>query len=168
MNNLVIFSAEYLYLFEIILVAVYFFLQTGSRQKSIIILSAVFLPLAYIVAQLIAAFYFDPRPFVADNFTPLIFHAPDNGFPSDHMLFTSAIASVLFVYNKKIGVLAWAIAFIIGVSRIYAGVHHLTDIIGSAVIVIVSMWIAQTYILPQIAKTKLYKHFFEVKISCFF
>ncbi len=161
MNNLVIFFAKYLYFFQIVLAAIYFFLQSRNKQKSIIILSAIFLPLAYIVAQVIAAFYFDPRPFVVSNFTPLITHAPDNGFPSDHMLLTSAIASILFVSNKKIGVIAWIIAIIVGVSRVYAGIHHPTDIVGSAVIVIASMWVAKRYILPEIAKTKLYKSYFE-------
>ena len=160
MDNFVIFLAKYLCLFEIVIVAIYFFLQTRSRQKSIIVLSAIFLPSSYIIAQVVAAFYFDPRPFVIGHFTPLILHAPDNGFPSDHMLLTSAIASILFVYNKKIGALAWLIAIVVGISRVYAGIHHLTDIVGSAVIVIVSMWFAKNYILPQVAKAPLYKQYF--------
>ena len=161
MDNLIIFSATYLYLLEVALAALYFFLQNRSKQKSIIIISAIFLPLAYIVAQIIAAFYFDPRPFVAGNFTPLISHAPDNGFPSDHMLLASAIASILFLNNKKIGVLAWIIAIVVGIARVYAGIHHVADIVGSAVIAIVSIWIAKQYILPQVAKTKMYKQYFE-------
>jgi len=161
MNNLIIFSAKYLYLFEVVLAIAYFFLQSRGKQKSIVLLSAIFLPLTYIIAQVIAALYFDPRPFVAGNFTPLIPHAPDNGFPSDHMLLISAIASILFLYNKKISTLSWIIAIIVGISRVYAGIHHLTDIVGSAVIAIVSIWIAERYILPQVAKTKLYKRYFE-------
>jgi undecaprenyl-diphosphatase len=163
MNNLIIFSAQYLYIFEIVIAIIYFLLQNRSKQKSIIALSVVFLPLAYITAQVIAAFYFDPRPFVVGHFTPLILHAPDNGFPSDHMLLTGAIASILFVYNKRVGFFAWVIAIAVGISRVYAGIHHLTDILGSAVIVIVSMWIAKKYILPQVAKTKLYKRYLEPK-----
>ncbi len=163
MNDLIIFSAKYLYFFEIGIAAIYFFLQPRGKQKSIILLSAIFLPLAYIVAQVIATFYFDPRPFVVGNFTPLIPHAPDNGFPSDHMLLTSAIASVLFVYDKKIGALTWLIAIVVGISRVYAGIHHLTDIVGSAIIVIVSMYVAKKYILPQVAKTRLYKRYFETQ-----
>ncbi len=161
MNNLIIFSAKYLYLLEVALAAIYSFLQTKSKQKSVIVLSAIFFPLAYVIAQVIAAFYFDPRPFVVGNFTPLIPHAPDNGFPSDHMLLASAIASILFVYNKKIGAVAWVVAIVIGVSRVYAGIHHLTDIVGSAVIAVVSMWVAKKYILPQVAKTRIYKRYFE-------
>jgi undecaprenyl-diphosphatase len=165
MDNLIIFSAKYVYLLEIIIAAIYFFLQSRSRQKQIIALSTLFLPLAYVLAQVIAVFYFDPRPFVVGNFTPLIPHAPDNGFPSDHMLLASAIASILLVYNKKISALAWIIAIIVGISRVYAGIHHVTDIVGSVAIVAVSMWIARQYILPQLAKTKLYRRYFETQPS---
>lgn len=161
MDNLIIFSARYLYLVEIALVAIYFFFQTRNKQKSIVLLSVIFLPLAYIFAQVIAFFYFDPRLFVLGNFTPLISHAPDNGFPSDHMLLASAIASILFLYNKKIGILAWLIAIVVGIARVYAGIHHVIDIVGSAVIAIVSIWITKQYILSQVTKTKMYKRYFE-------
>lgn len=161
MNNFIIFSAKYLYFFEIAIVSTYFLFQPRDKQKSIILLSAIFLPLAYIVAQAIAVFYFDPRPYVVGHFTPLISHIPDNGFPSDHVLLTGAVASILFVYNKKVGTLAWIITTVVGISRVYAGIHHLTDIVGSAVIAIASMWVARKYILPQISKTKLYKRYFE-------
>ncbi len=161
MNTFILFGAKYLYLLDVILAAIYFFLQARNKQKSIIALSTIFLPLAYIIAQVIAFFYFNPRPFVVGNFTPLIPHAPDNGFPSDHMLLTSATASILFVYNKKVGIVAWIIAIIVGVSRVYVGIHHLADIVGSVIIVIASMWVAKNYILPQVTKTKPYKRYFE-------
>lgn len=160
MNNLIIFGAKYLYLLEIAILAIYFFLQPKNKQKSIIILSALFLPLAYIMAKAIAIFYFDPRPFIDGHFTPLIPHAPDNGFPSDHMLLGGAIASILFAYNKKLGAAAWVIAFLVGIARIYAGIHHLVDILGSALIAITAIWVIKQYIFPIVIKTRFYKKYF--------
>ena len=153
MNNIVIFSAKYLLFLEIAIFVIYFFLQPRGKQKSIITLSVVFLPLAYIIARVVAFIYFDPRPFVVGHFTPLISHAPDNGFPSDHMLLASAIASIIFIYNKKLGTIAWTIAFIIGVSRVFAGVHHWIDIIGSAVIAIGVIWLVRNQIMVRLLKT---------------
>ncbi len=153
MTNLITFSAQYLYLFEMVMAAFYFFLQPRSKQKSIIVLSVAFLPLAYVVAQVIAAFYFDPRPFVVDHFTPLISHAPDNGFPSDHMLLASAVASILFVYNKRLGAIAWIMALIIGASRVFVGIHHWVDIIGSAAITVGTMWFTKNYLMPRLMKS---------------
>ena len=157
MNNLIIFNAQYLYLLAIALLAIYFFLLPKDKKKSIVILSAVYFPLTYLLAKIASFLYFDPRPFVVGHFTPLISHAPDNGFPSDHMLLVSAIASILFVYNKKLGAVAWIVAFIIGASRVLAGIHHWTDILGSAVIAVGVMWLVKDYIM----KTNIINKFFK-------
>lgn len=52
-----------------------------------------------------------------------------------------------YPYNKKISAQACVMAAIVGISRVYAGIHHVADIIGSAVIAIVSIWVAKQYIL---------------------
>jgi undecaprenyl-diphosphatase len=125
-----------------------------------IALSVISLPLAYIFSKITSIIYFDPRPFVVGHFTPLITHAPDNGFPSDHMLLASAIASIIFAYNKKLGVVAWVIAFVVGASRVLAGVHHWIDILGSAVIAVGTMWLVKRYIMPRLEKTRFFSNFF--------
>ena len=76
-------------------------------------------------------------PFVENNFVPLIAHAADNGFPSDHTLFGAAIASVIFLFDKKWGTGLFMLAFLVGVSRVLAGVHHFVDIAGSLLITII-------------------------------
>ncbi|MDE2232622.1 MAG: phosphatase PAP2 family protein [Patescibacteria group bacterium] len=92
--------------------------------------------LAYIVAKLCGMVYYDPRPFVVDNFTPLIAHAADNGFPSDHALLVSVVAMIGTIWEKKLGMWLWIIAITVGIARVYVGVHHTTDVVGSAVIAI--------------------------------
>src|SRR3972149_11554511 len=101
MNSIVIFSAEYLYLFLVAALVIYFLAQPRSRQRSIAVLAVIFLPIAYGAAKLASLFFYSPRPFVSDAITPLIPHVADNGFPSDHILLVSAIAAILFVYDKK-------------------------------------------------------------------
>ena len=98
------------------------------------IFAVLLLPLSYIAAKIISHFYFDPRPFVVGNFTPLIPHAADNGFPSDHTLLGAAIAFAIFRFNKKLGLLLLFFAILVGFSRVLAGVHHASDIAGSIVI----------------------------------
>jgi undecaprenyl-diphosphatase len=134
MNSLIIFSAKYLYLFVIGIYAVYFFKISKGKRKDLALLTIIALPLIYIVSRIPAMFYFDPRPFVAGHFAPLIPHAPDNGFPSDHALLTSAIASIVYFHNKKVSALLWLLTFIVGASRVLAGVHHWVDIFGACVI----------------------------------
>ncbi len=142
MTSFIIFSAKYLYFVIIILAALYFFSQPRQKQKDILYFSAVSLLLVYLLGAVARYLYFDPRPFVAGNFTPLIPHAPDNGFPSDHMLLSAALASILFYFNQKLGAIAWLLAFLVGTSRVYAGVHHWVDIFGSVLIAIFAVWVA--------------------------
>ncbi len=135
MNTLTIFTAKYLVFVLAAIAAFYFLKQPWQRQKEVFIFAVLLLPLSYIVAKVMAHFYFDPRPFVAGHFTPLIPHAADNGFPSDHTLLGTAIAFAIFHFNKKIGIFLLFLAILVGLARVLAGVHHAVDIAGSILIV---------------------------------
>lgn len=143
MDALAILTAQYLYIFVVLAAMIFFFTQPRDIQKSMLICGVIVLPLSYILAKIGGHFYSDPRPFVVGNFTPLIPHIADNGFPSDHVLFTSAIAAVVSFYNKKLGAILWFLAVLIGLARVYAGIHHITDIIGSIVIVLIAAGIVK-------------------------
>ncbi len=134
MNTIITLGAEYLYI-PVALLSLYFLWAEGkSKRKSIIIFAIISLPLTLAIARIAGHFYYDPRPFVVGNFTPLVPHAPDNGFPSDHALLSSALAALVFVFNKKKGVVTGILALLIGYFRVASGVHHWVDIIGSFVI----------------------------------
>ena len=155
MNNLIIFSAKYLYIVEVALLVLCWMVLPKNRRRALLILSVIYLPLVYVVAKVGGILYVDPRPFVVGHFAPLIPHAMDNGFPSDHMLLGSAIASIIFVYNRKWGTVAWVVAFVVGASRVFAGIHHWIDIVGSVVIAVVMMWIVNHYLIPRQIKKRI-------------
>lgn len=136
LNRLFVFGAKYLYIVAIVIAFFYFLKQPKETKKKIIILGLVSLPIMYAIAKLVGLFYYDPRPFVDGNFTSLIPHADDNGFPSDHTLFAAAIASVFYPFSKKESLILFVIALAVGLSRVYVGVHHLVDILGSIIIAI--------------------------------
>lgn len=52
------------------------------------------------------------------------------GFPSSHAAFYSAIAISMFFINRTFGIFAIILAVIVGVARVFAGVHSPLDIIG--------------------------------------
>lgn len=149
MDSLIIFGAEYLYFFSIATFVLYFSIQQKRMKRSIVVTSAIFFPAAYMMAKIGSFLYDNPRPFMTDAVIPLIPHAADNGFPSDHMLLVSAIAAILYMYNRKFGIVACVLAFFVGISRVYAGVHHWIDIAGSATIVVIIMVIIQGFILKN-------------------
>ena len=75
-----------------------------------------------------------PRPFVALGIAPLLPHAADSSFPSDHTLAGVALIGVLAWRVPRIGgwLLGWAL--LVGAARVMAGLHYPSDIAGSAVL----------------------------------
>lgn len=152
-NGIIIFGAKYLYLL-IIALFILSFIKSPEKRKQIIWLSVLALPIIFIISRIASWIYFDPRPFVVGKFTPLIPHVSDNGFPSDHTLLAAGIASIAWFFNKKFSIFLFILGILVGVSRVYAGVHHLTDIIGAIIIAVVGTAIAHYYILPKIFHRK--------------
>jgi len=132
---LIIFSAKYLLFVSAVIAIIYFLKQSRQRQKEILVFALILFPLSYIIAKILGHFFYDPRPFAIENFMPLIPHAADNGFPSDHTLLGAAIAFAVFRFNKKLGLFLLVLAILVGLARILAGVHHAADIAGSILIV---------------------------------
>ena len=132
MRNIIIFTANYLYLLPVVIFIVYGLLT--KRRREFILLSVLVLPTSYLIGVLAGHLFYDPRPFVVSHTTPLFPHAPDNGFPSDHALLTGTLAALITAFSVPLGLLMWFLAFLIGASRVLAGVHHALDIIGSFII----------------------------------
>lgn len=136
-DQLIIFGAKYLFLVIVLIAGIFFWKQNTVERKQLTVLALFSLPLTYLAAKLGSLLFYDPRPFVVGHFSPLIPHDPDNGFPSDHTLLSSAIAWIIFWFNEKSKTLGWAalcIAFVVGASRVLAGVHSPIDIFGSIII----------------------------------
>lgn len=131
MNTLIIFGAKYLYLVGLAIFVVYFLRLPKEQRKTAFIFSLIDLPFVYLASLIAGYFYNNPRPFVSEHITPLISHAADNGFPSDHTLLVAALASILYCYNRTLGFVVFAVAILIGVSRVFTGIHHWVDIVGS-------------------------------------
>ncbi len=142
MDSIIIFGAKYLYILVLIIALADFLRQSKNKRIETIFLAVIALPLTYILGKILGHFYYDPRPFVQNNFTPLIPHSPDNGFPSDHALLVGSIAAVWMFLNKRLSLVLWLIALLVGLSRVAAGIHHPLDIIGGFIIAVICAFIA--------------------------
>lgn len=133
MDLLVKLSAKYL-LYLIILLGLIVVAINRKTLKRTIILTVISFPATLIVAKILSSLINNPRPFVVNHLTPLIPHATNNGFPSDHTLLAAAISSIIFSVNKKAGLFLFLLTLILGISRIIALVHHPIDILASLII----------------------------------
>lgn len=138
MDTFFIFGAKYLYLLPILILI--WKIYSSENKTRVLIFTFSSLALTLILGKLSSLFINNPRPFVVGNFRPLIEHAPDNGFPSDHMLLVAAIAAIVTYLDRRLGLLLWLLAIIVGLSRIFVGVHHLLDILGSILIALISTY----------------------------
>lgn len=77
---------------------------------------------------------YHPRPFITYNVHQLVPHADDSSFVSDHSVLVFAVACTLLLRKDswKYPVLVWAL--LVGVSRIFVGVHYPADVIGGALL----------------------------------
>jgi len=134
MEQVIIFCAKYLVWVSALVGAGVFVLKRSARLS---IVTAWMLGGSYALSKVAEALWYNPRPFVSDGVTPLISHAADNGFPSNHTLMAAAIAIAVFYYHRTLGVILFVLAFLVGASRVAAGVHHWVDIAGAFGIVLV-------------------------------
>lgn len=98
--------------------------------------------ISYALALIGGHLYNDPRPFTSSHVAPLIAHAPDNGFPSDHALLAAALVGFVGLVD-----LLWTIPFVVLAvlvdwARVGAGIHHLVDVVGASVFVAIGTLVA--------------------------
>ena len=74
------------------------------------------------------------RPYERMDIHPLIVkHKKGQSFPSRHTVSAVIIAMSAFYINKIFGIMMFAIALLVGVLRILAGVHYVKDVVAGIV-----------------------------------
>ncbi|MDP2909672.1 MAG: phosphatase PAP2 family protein [bacterium] len=91
------------------------------------IFARVFIELIYFICP-------KTRPFGVIEVNQLVSHSVENAFPSGHATFFFALATIIFLYNKKAGMLYFLFAFLISLARVFAGIHWPLDILAGAII----------------------------------
>jgi len=90
-----------------------------------------------ILTETIRFLYQRQRPFEVLGFSPLVPN-DDPSFPSGHAAMFFALALAMFKFNKRLGLWFLVLAFLVGLARIFAGIHWPSDIFGGFVIALVS------------------------------
>ena len=94
-----------------------------------------------VVTEVIRFFYVRGRPFVVLRFQPLLGNETFSSFPSGHAAFFFALGFAVYYFNKKAGLWFLASALLMGIARIFVGVHWPSDILGGAVLGALSVYV---------------------------
>lgn len=107
------------------------------------------------VVEIIRWFKPRVRPFNAADINLLVGKVNESSFPSGHATFFFALATVVFLNNKKLGLWFYGAALIISIARIFVGVHWPLDVLAGAVVGILVGWAADNISKKYIFKNNL-------------
>lgn len=138
-DDLGVFLAQYLPYLLVIAFLILIYYEDGWRRRFYLFIEGTMAVIISrgLLTEVIRFFYHHPRPFDALGFTPLIAES-GSSFPSGHMTFFFALAIVVWYVNRRWGVWFLFASALVGVARIYVGVHWPLDILGGAAIGILS------------------------------
>ncbi len=141
LDCLTIFFAQYSGYF-LLLILVFLLLKKYKKYKNLVFVSlGSALVSRFLFTELIRHLYFRSRPFVENSVNLLIYHKPTASFPSGHTSFYFALSTVVYLYNKKLGTFFFLVSFLMGISRIYCGLHWPSDILVGAAIGVLVGWL---------------------------
>jgi undecaprenyl-diphosphatase len=144
LNGFYLFCAKY-GIILIISSSIYLILK---RRINALICAATAMATAVFFDFFIMLFWQRQRPFVSHSqeiITPIIdgLRVSRVSFPSVHTYVAFAIATSVFLYgHRKLGIILFILATLVGLGRIGAGLHYPSDTIAGAFIGILSGYIA--------------------------
>ncbi len=129
-----VFLARWLVFFYVVLFAM-LFVERRPRFRHAISEALWALVLALITTSAIAHVVQRARPFLAAAVTgfPVVGLIPppfNTSFPSGHTASAFAMSAAIFMVHRRLGIVAFVMAFLIAFGRIAVGVHYPTDILG--------------------------------------
>ncbi len=128
------------YLIPIIWIAWWFL---AGKKGRFLLLSSLFAGIFAwgVLNSLVKLFYHHARPITSLPVKELLFHRPENSFPSDHAAFLSAIAFLFLLKGEKKA--SWwlmALAIVVSLCRVALAFHYPTDILGGFVSGLIVAW----------------------------
>lgn len=139
-----IFTTQYgIYLTFFLMLILAFKAEVQEKKALLLIILAI--PIAILLIKIIHLLYFEPRPFVTLNFSPLVDSKTDASFPSRHATIMATIAFAYIYFRSKWSYLFVVLAILVGISRVYVGVHYPLDILGGIAVAIVAIFFGLTF-----------------------
>ena len=154
-DSVIVFVAKYFLYLSVAIVGIHWLIASKRDKIDLMAHYLVGGLIALVLAKIGAHFFYDTRPFVSQHIKPLMPHAADNGFPSDHALLSSFLGFTMLAYSRRLGYGLLALAVLIGAARVAAHIHSPIDIVGSFVFAALATLLARFIVgrfLPERSK----------------
>jgi len=138
----VLFAESGPYLLMLALV-VFWYMANDHRRHSLLEATEASI-VGLLINQLLGLMIYHPRPYMVGLVEPLVAHAPENSFPSDHatLMFAAAFYLLMVRHWAACGIPLLTIAALTAWGRVYSGIHFPFDIMGSLLVGLVSIGLA--------------------------
>jgi undecaprenyl-diphosphatase len=124
-------SASSLASVEVLLMA--WLALAGRRRAAVRMLAAVCL--VYVTSEALGVLWPRRRPFAErSDVEALVPHAAERSFPSRHVASGLAMAAIAYPDHPRLGATMAGVAWLLGVSRVAAGLHYPTDVLAGALV----------------------------------
>lgn len=128
-------NSEYILLIFLIMILIYNFRKYWKMVLEAIITAVI---TRFVIAEIIRGIWFRPRPFVGNQVNQLInYNSFEASFPSGHACFYFALSTIIYFYNKRLGIAFYIFSLLIVFSRVFVGIHWPLDILVGAIIGII-------------------------------
>jgi undecaprenyl-diphosphatase len=147
LNPFFVFIAEYM-IFFLALAVLMFLFSRGNKNRIMVICAFIALFISEILAKIAGQFHSNYQPFAElPNVNKLVEKAVNNSFPSDHTIIFFSFCITFWLFKRGWGLLWGILAVLVGISRIWVGVHYPADVLVGAIISIVSAMIVYKIVL---------------------
>jgi undecaprenyl-diphosphatase len=141
------FLADYIVYFLLAGAAlIYFLVKKKEKLHYIFVIGSSVILSRFVITELIRLIWHRSRPFVDYQVNQVIEHSASGSFPSGHIAFLFALAIAVYFFNKKWGLVFFILSLLVGLARIFVGIHYPLDILGGIVIGIVSAIVVRALI----------------------
>ena len=131
LDQAMIFSAKYI-VNVIPITIIYLWLLREMKSKKAAVFIAFSVGIALLLWYLTKNFYYHSRPFAMGIGLDLVPDSPTSSFPSNHTTSMFALSfALLFIKRYKLAIVSFPLALLVGLSRVFIGVHFPFDILGS-------------------------------------
>ncbi|MBP9717958.1 phosphatase PAP2 family protein [Candidatus Gracilibacteria bacterium] len=146
-DALAVIAADYMIFFMVAGIAGYVFYEKNQDRGfyNVIKMMVAILISRGVLVTIVRIILVRARPFMAASVTQLLSQSPlEQSFPSAHASMMFALAGSMYCADKRWGVVYLVLATVSGLARIIVGIHFPLDILGGAVLGILSVVLVET------------------------